>query len=54
VFDGVQVFFKIQVGDGAEREITVRNKKQPDLQRLLDAINDVLPPKFQLSKLQDF
>jgi hypothetical protein len=53
VFDGFQVTFMIQIGDGPERKITVANQRQKDLERLMDAANDLLPPKLHMSRMSD-
>jgi hypothetical protein len=51
VFDGYQVFFTIQLGDAPARKLTVANRRQRDLERLIDEVNDLLPPKYLLSKM---
>jgi hypothetical protein len=51
VSDGFQVFFTIQLGDAPARRITVANRLQRDLEGLIDAVNELLPPKHLLSKM---
>ncbi len=51
VFDGFQVFFTIKIGDGAFRKVTLANRRQLDLERLIDEVNGLLPPKYLLSKM---
>lgn len=51
VFDGYQVFFTIQRGTDPPRKISVCNRRQPSLERLIDEVNEVLPPKFLLSRM---
>jgi hypothetical protein len=51
VNDGYQMFFTIQLGDAPARKITVANRRQRDLERLIDEVNELLPPKYLLSKM---
>jgi hypothetical protein len=51
VNDGYFVTFIIQLGDTPTRTITVSNARQRDLERLVEEINDLIPPKFIMTKL---
>jgi hypothetical protein len=51
VNDGYSVTFVIQLGDSPTRTITVSNARQRDLERLVEEINDLIPPKFIVTRL---
>jgi len=51
VNDGYSATFVIQMGDSPTRTITVTNARQRDLEKLLDEINDLIPPKFIVARL---
>jgi hypothetical protein len=51
VFDGYQVFFTIRLGNVPTRKITVANQRQRDLEGLIDEVNELLPPKYWVSKM---
>lgn len=52
-FDGLQLTFEIEVGQSPKRRIVLSNRRQPDLERLLDKLNDILPPRLALSRPND-
>jgi len=50
-FDGLQQTFTIALADRSSRKIVVANQRQHDLERLVDEINDIVPPKYMASRM---
>ncbi|HET6248316.1 MAG TPA: hypothetical protein VFE47_11505 [Tepidisphaeraceae bacterium] len=48
VLDGYDMDYTIQIGKGKERHIHVANVRQRQLESLIDHVNALLPPKYEL------
>jgi hypothetical protein len=49
VFDGYQYTYKLRIGNKPAREIIVNNVSQPQLDPLIDLINELVPEKYRVA-----